>query len=278
VLGSDVLLASRFYQPLSASQRLFVEPRIAYSDSPLDIYMLDVLLTRYSERTVGAGLDVGVNFNQYGQARLGLYRGYSAFDIDTGPLFLPKGFDVNLGLVQASLRIDQLDSVSFARSGYLFWLDAQAARPQLGASIAYNRFEGEWRTAFSRDAHTLQLALRAGGSTDVAALPVHAMFRLGGFMNMSGYRQQQLLGPRYVYARALYQARLARVPLFEGAYGGLAYEVAEMPQLIKDNDQGLFQSGTAYLAADTPLGVAYFGLGYGNPNNKAVYLYLGKPF
>jgi hypothetical protein len=32
------------------------------------------------------------------------------------------------------------------------------------------------------------------------------------------------------------------------------------------------------LAADTPLGAAYFGIGYGNPGNTAVYLFLGKPF
>jgi NTE family protein len=124
----------------------------------------------------------------------------------------------------------------------------------------------------------LQLAVRAGGSTDSDTLPLYAMFRLGGFLNMSGYRQQQLLGTRFVYARALYQARLARVPLFEGVYGGLAYEIADMPQFIQENNQGLLQSATACLAADTPLGVAYFGLGYANQNNVDVYLYLGKPF
>jgi hypothetical protein len=61
-------------------------------------------------------------------------------------------------------------------------------------------------------------------------------------------------------------------------YGGLAYEVADMPQVVTQNNQGLFQSGTAYLAADTPLGSAYLGLGYGTPGNKSVYLYLGNPF
>jgi len=95
---------------------------------------------------------------------------------------------------------------------------------------------------------------------------------------MSGYRQQQLIGRRFAYGRALYQARLARVPLFEGVYGGLAYEIADMPQLLPMNDKNYFQSGTAYLAADTPLGVAYFGLGYANGDNRAVYLYLGNPF
>jgi NTE family protein len=278
VLGNDVVLASRFYQPLSPSQRWFVEPRVAYSDTPLYIYTGDVLSTLYRERTLGAGLDGGLNFSQYGQLRLGLYRGKSQFDLSTGPLFLPKNLEVDLGLVQASLRIDQLDSASFARSGYLAVLNALVSRTQLGATEDYDRYDAEVRAAFSQGEHTLRLALRGGGSTDADALPLYAMFRLGGFLNMSGFRQQQLLGTRFVYGRALYQARLGSVPLFEGVYGGLAYEIADMPQAIASNDRSSFQSGTAYLAADTPLGVAYFGLGYANQGTTAVYLYLGKPF
>jgi NTE family protein len=278
VLGNDVVLASRFYQPLSPSQRFFVEPRLVYSDTPLYIYDSDVLLSEYREHTVGVGLDGGVNFDQYGQLRLGLYRGKSRFDLSTGPLFLPKNLEVDLGLLQASLRIDQLDSVSFARSGYLLAANALLSRTGLGATENYDRYDAELRAAFSLGEHTLRVALRGGGSTDADALPLYAMFRLGGFLNMSGFRQQQLLGTRFVYGRALYQARLGSVPLFEGVYGGLAYEIADMPQAIPENNRSSFQSGTAYLAADTPLGVAYFGLGYANQGTTAVYLYLGKPF
>ncbi len=267
-----------FYQPLSPSQRWFVEPRIVFSDTPLYIYTGEVLATLYRERMLSAGLDAGLNFSQYGQMRLGLYRGKSKFDLSTGPLFLPKNLEVDLGLVQASLRIDQLDSASFARSGYLVALNALLSRTQLGASLDYDRYDAEARAAFSQGVHTLRLTLRGGGSTDAAALPLYAMFRLGGFLNMSGFRQQQLLGTRFVYGRALYQSRLGSVPLFEGMYGGLAYEIADMPQALPSNDRSSFQSGTAYLAADTPLGVAYFGVGYANQGSTAVYLYLGKPF
>jgi hypothetical protein len=68
------------------------------------------------------------------------------------------------------------------------------------------------------------------------------------------------------------------VPLFEGMYGGLAYEIADMPQAVATNDRASFQSITAYVAADTPLGVAHVGLGRANQGTTAVYVYLGKPF
>ncbi|MGL6112018.1 MAG: patatin-like phospholipase family protein, partial [Rubrivivax sp.] len=106
VLGNDVVLASRFYQPLSPDQRWFVEPRVAYSDTPLYLYSGDVLAALYRERTVGAGLDAGLNFSHYGQLRVGAYRGTSKLELSSGQLFLPKNLDVDLGLVQSSLRID----------------------------------------------------------------------------------------------------------------------------------------------------------------------------
>jgi len=126
--------------------------------------------------------------------------------------------------------------------------------------------------------HTLRPALRGGYTPNADELPIYAQFQLGGFLDMSGYRQQQLMGPRYVYGRALYQAKLVHLPLLEGVHAGLAYEAASMPQLVSANDRRLFQSGTAFLAADTPLGVAYFGYGYGLGGNQAIYLYLGNPY
>jgi NTE family protein len=278
VLGNDVVLLSSFYQPLSPRQYFFVEPRVGYADTPFDIFLRDVILTEYRNRTLGVGVDLGINFKQYGEARIGLYRGRSEYSASAGATILPKDFEVDRGLALASLRIDRLDSVSFTRSGYLLALGLQASRQELGASANYTKYEGEARGAHSIGEHALQLALRGGESSEGEFLPAYAQFQLGGFLNMSGYRQQQLLGPRYLYGRLSYQTRLARLPIFEGVYGGLAYEAANMPQIIPTNDKSLFQAGTAYLAADTPLGVAYFGLGYANQQNKAVYLYLGKPF
>jgi len=278
VLGNDLVLASRFYQPLSESQRWFIEPRVVYAGTPLHVYSGDVLAALYREHALGAGLDAGLNFSQYGQLRLGVYRGDNKLTLSSGQLFLPRSLQVRLGQLQSSLRIDQLDSMSFARSGYLLAFNALVSRTGLGASESYDRYDAEVRAAFSHGAHTLRLALRGGGSTTGDTLPVHAMFKLGGFLNMSGFRPQQLLGTRFAYGRVIYQARLTGVPFFEGVYGGLAYEIAHMPQAIATSNRSSFRSGTVYVAADTPLGVAHLGVGYANQGTTALYLYLGKPF
>jgi len=165
VLGNDVLVETSFYQPLSASQTFFVEPRIGYANTPLYIYQGNVLLSEYRTQRAAGGVDLGTNFASYGEARIGLYRGTERFNLSTGPRILPENFRNDIGLLSASLRIDRLDSVDFNRSGYLLSLTAQTSQTALGASDTYDRLEGEARTALTWGEHTLQVALRAGGTT-----------------------------------------------------------------------------------------------------------------
>ena len=271
-------LSTSFYQPLSERQFFFVEPRLGYLNRPFDFYVGNVKFAEYRDQGYGGGLDLGANLGEFAEARVGAYFGWRTFALAEGPSLVPTRESGAIGIATASFRIDRLDSVNFTRSGYLLTLDATASRPSLGAIDNYTRFEGQARTAFSWGAHTIRLSLRAGDTPNADDLPVYAQFQLGGFLNMSGYRQQQLLGPRYVYGGAIYQTRLAKLPLLEGIYAGLAYEAARMPQLVTLNDQTVYQSGTVYLAADTPLGAAYLGFGGANSGNRAFYLYLGKSF
>jgi NTE family protein len=279
-LGNTTELATSLYQPLTERQVFFVEPRLNYFNRPFDLYVDSIKLAGFRDQGVGAQFDLGANLGEYAEARLGTSFGRRDFKRDSGPDLLAAGRNVgtSIGTALASLRIDRLDSVGLSRSGYLVTLDALHSTRALGASDAYSRFEAQARSATSFGAHTVRLALRAGDTPEGSELPVYAQFQLGGFLNMSGYRPQQLIGPRYVYGRVLYQGQIARVPLLDGVYGGAAAELARMPQLVPVNDDRYFRAGTLYLAADTPLGVAYLGYGYSNNDNQAVYLILGNRY
>jgi len=194
------------------------------------------------------------------------------------PETISAGPGGSIGTAVAGLVIDQLDSVSFTRSGYLLAVDARTSRKELGATDNYDRIVAEGRTAFSFGRHALQFAVRGGGSIGDDPLPGYAQFQLGGFLNMSGYAQGQLIGPRYTYGRIGYLAKLLEIPFLEGMYSGVAIEALRMPQLIAANNERLFTSATVYGAVDTPLGVLYLGYGYADGQNSSVYLYLGKPF
>jgi NTE family protein len=277
-LGSSGLIDSRFYQPLDERQYFFVEPRIAYANLPFDIYLDSQRVAEYRDQAWGGGFDFGINFAAYGEARVGLIAGRRSFTIESGSPVLPVREGFSVGTARAAITIDQLDSVSFTRSGYFFGAEARVSRQELGATDNFDRIEAEGRTAFSFGRHALQFAMRGGGSVGDDPLPGYAQFQLGGFLNMSGYAQGQLIGPRYIYGRIGYLAKLLEIPFLEGLYSGVAIEALRMPQLISANNQGLFASATIYAAVDTPLGVLYLGYGYADAQNSSVYLYLGKPF
>jgi NTE family protein len=279
-LGHSNGLSTSLYQPLSERQRFFVEPRLNYFNRPFEIYVDSVKFAGYRDSGASAQIDLGANLGEYGEVRLGTVFGQREFKLDTGPDLLPAGqmSSTTIGSALVSLRLDRLDSVALPRSGYLLTFDAQHSSRSLGADEDYSRFEAQARAAMSLGAHTLRVALRAGDSPDGNDLPVYALFQLGGFLNMSGYRQQQLIGTRYAYGRVIYQGTQFRLPLFGGAYSGAAFEVARMPQLVPSNEDRMFRSGTLYLAADTPLGVAYLGYGYANRDNQALYLNLGTRY
>ncbi|MBE2244467.1 MAG: patatin-like phospholipase family protein [Burkholderiaceae bacterium] len=278
ILGNTVYLGTSWYQPLTPAQDFFVEPRASYLNTPFDIYVGDVKYAEYNDQLLGAGLDAGANLREYGEARVGLFFGERKFKLTAGPTLFPSTERTTIGAVRVGLRLDRLDNVSLPRSGYFLDFEAVDSLPALGATDSYVRYFAEARAAFSSGHHTLRLSVRAGGTPDEDDLPAYAQFRLGGFLNMSGYRPQQLMGPRFVYGRAIYQYKLRDIPLFQGAYAGVSYELADMPQIIESNDKSLFQSGTLFLAVDTPLGVAYLGYGYASGGNQAIYLFLGKPY
>jgi NTE family protein len=73
------------------------------------------------------------------------------------------------------------------------------------------------------------------------------------------------------------------LPLFEGIYVGASLEAARLKPLIPIW-RGSFvpgyltvTAGSVFLGIDSPLGALYLAFGYSNSDNKAVYLFLGRP-
>ena len=91
ILGRDVLLSTELYQPLSARQYLFVAPNLRYSIDRIDLFADDLRFAEYRDQETTAGIDLGANFIQYGEARVGARVGYRDFDLRSGGLFVLPG-------------------------------------------------------------------------------------------------------------------------------------------------------------------------------------------
>jgi NTE family protein len=280
-LGSDTFLLTEFYQPLVASQYFFIAPRAQIERWPAYIFGGpdgDQLTAIYNVKLATVGLDIGSQFTKYGEVRLGLVAGQGQADVEVGsPILAAYGIKRDVGAVRAKLYVDQLDSTTFPRDGYVIDAQLLASSTSLGASDSYNRWNGAATGARSFGSHSFQVSLAGGGAIGGNPLPLYDYLSWGGFMRMSGYQGGQLRNDSLSYARLTYMNRLLKMPLLEGVYGGASLEAARLGKpLVPNGITGNVGSGSLFLAVDTPIGPAYLGYGHTVDGNSNFYFYLGR--
>jgi NTE family protein len=283
VLGRDVMLATEFYQPLSARQYFFVAPQLRYSNLPLYLYVDDLLSAEYQDQSGVAQFDVGANFLQYGQARLGLAIGERRFSQQSGSIALPSSGTTNIRAAIFNLKLDQFAGVSFPTAGWAAEGTVYSQLSSLGGDNPYNRWRATAGAAASAGRHTLELTASAGGKLGSNPIPIYDQFELGGFLRLSGLAPGQIRSEDYQFARLGYRTKLADIPLFEGIYFGASLEAGRAKPVVPVwrgevvTDKVTIPAGALYVGIDSPLGPLYLGFGYSSRDNSAVYLYLGRP-
>ena len=283
VLGRNVLLATEFYQPLSARQYFFVAPQFRYFNKPLDLYIDDLLSAEYQDQSAVAQFDVGANFLQYGQARLGLAIGERRFSQQSGSLALPSSGTTNIRAAVFDLKLDQFAGVNFPTGGWGAAANLYSQLSALDGDNPYNRWRAGAGAAFSAGRHTFEFGAAAAGKLGSNPIPLYDQFELGGFLKLSGLAPGQIRTQDYQFVRLGYRTKLADIPLFEGMYFGASLEAARARPFIPVwrgelvDDKVVIPAGSLYVGIDSPLGPLYLGFGYSSRDNSAVYLFLGRP-
>jgi NTE family protein len=163
-------------------------------------------------------------------------------------------------------------------------VNAFAGLSELGADDDYQKIDAAWTSAHSFGRHTVQLNAIAG--TDLNSdLPAYNSFILGGPFRLSGYRIGQFSGQRVVFGSLVYYNQILRLPslLGSGVFAGASVEAGQMNGVYAPagSSTGTLYSGSLFIGAETFLGPAYFGYGYGwggsVSNSGTFYLLLGSP-
>lgn len=195
------------------------------------------------------------------------------------PVFPNEEFD--LGAAYLEFGYDRLDSAYFPKHGQAFRASWQSESKALGASANADIVEASWIFARSHDRNSLVLSLAGGSALDDRVVSPQELFTLGGFLNLSGLPQDDLIGTQYGIARAIVYRRISRggTGLFEfPAYIGASLEAGNVWQTKADVDFGdLKVGGSGFLAAETPFGPLYLAAGFAE-GDAALYLVLGKTF
>jgi NTE family protein len=277
-IGRDSRLFSEFYQPIDERGRYFIAPYGSIGQSIRGVFIGETRVAEYNIKEARVGVDAGAVLGTWGEARIGpLWKRVDA-KVDTGSPILP-GIVENSAGGKFKVFTDQLDSAFYARKGYYASASVYAADKSMGSDRNYQRGELNLNGVKSWGAHTFNVSA-SGGSDLGSSMPAYETFTLGGPLQLSGYRIGEFQGSSMGLGRIMYYNRALPLPdlLGSGLYVGASAEVGKMSGRFDGQpNTGTLFAGSVFLGADTFLGPAYFGLGFGEAGRMSLYLLIGAP-
>jgi len=242
-------------------------------------------LGRFKLSGASFGADLGQPWGAFGELRIGA----SHVIVRAAPDILASSFNglrqgitVNETGLRLGAVVDQLDFANFPQRGYR--AEAEAVIGSRTTSLtgnahsSFTRLEFQGTAVASFGIHTVNAYLRAqrAGSSDQAGV---GRYTLGGFHQLSGYRNGQLDGNEVLFGRLTYYQRLPRAPLFtRGLFAGGTLEAGNAWAGQGKISLGDLRVGSSlFVGADTGLGPLYLGVTYAPRGAAGLYLFLGRP-
>lgn len=271
-VGGKPAMELNFYQPLMPDQSFFIEPLYFRKRDAIGIYSDEHQVAEYKLDTSYYELALGKNLGVYGQSKLGWREYHMRGSADISAIVLPDVSEQYGGIIY-ELNLDRRNRLYFPSHGWradISYFDSQGDEEyqklslDLGAAYKLDQF-----VFGARAAHITSLS---------GALPVYDAVMLGGFLNMSGYASNQILGDDAFYAHVRAECIMGRMPL--GLNGdlrlGIGIEGARLEQVytLATSDTWL-DSAVVYLGGETPLGPLYLGYGFTFSGDYNFYLQLG---
>jgi NTE family protein len=284
-LGADKLFKSEFFQPLSISSPFFVAAQTSYQEQAWPFFTAKH--EKYAELDLAQTdleLNGGLALGQYGELRSGMYwRQYNP-RVAMGTLALE---DLTLAHkstetgVQISAVADQFDNPRWPRQGYFFNGNVRESISQWGGvNSSYYAMTAEDVQTLGNVTLRMTSKMKGNLSSSNSSQAFRPQF-LGGFLNLSGYQQDELYGDRAALGRLMIYWRAATLPsaLGTGIYAGGSLEMGKIwRQNFGDQDTAWLPAGSLFLGADTILGPFFIGVGNAKGGQLIGYMFLGVDY
>ncbi|MCP4353778.1 MAG: BamA/TamA family outer membrane protein [Desulfobacterales bacterium] len=275
-VGESPRFFTEFHQPLDYLSRYFISPYIIHQRRNVNIFYSGSLVEQYRVTSTEFGLEGGRELGTWGEMRVGIRRGSGNAEIRVGNPG-QESLDADKGDFFLRFSYDRLNNVNFPRHGALANVEWTFSREKLGADSNFNSIQGQWLKAFSRDKNTLLFALR-GATVFNDKVPVHYMFPLGGFLDLSGYSKDEIAGSHLGFGSIIYYRKISEIS-FLPAYLGCSLELGNVWEENDDiSTSSLSPGGSVFLGLDSFMGPLYLGFGYAEGGRNSFYLYLGQAF
>jgi NTE family protein len=280
-LGFEKLASSEYYLPLDPDQRYFARSEISYEKIDWDLYENNRRVLQLAQTNYRGDIGLGFNYVREGLVEIGLTAEKGWLESST----FNDELDYSSFGAYLKFGFDNLNSINFPTSGNRFTLNLYYRRDDNPAllnnldSETSLQIEANWRGALSVKNHAFVGIASMATVDDEADLSVHVS-QLGGFLNLSGYHKNALVGPHKVFGAFVYQYDLGRDVLGMTDYPlylGTSLEAGNIWSSLDSVDlDDLIYGGSVYFGTDTSVGPAALGIGWADDGEASVFLFLGK--
>ena len=266
------------FQPIDERGWFFIAPRLQYQEESLEIAVLGAGEVSRGVRETGAAIALGLQWRDWGEFRVELVGGHVE---ERGVDSSEQTLNSDVGAVLGRLSVDLLDDASFPTEGTRGQVELFRSAESLGADPTYTRLEASWMMAASKGWNTTELEGRFGTGFG-ADLPVHHDFALGGFQRLSGLRPRQLVGSRYMLARATFRRRLTTLnttPAGGKLHVGVSLEAGNA--WSDPGGMGLDElkgGASVFFGMETLLGPLFLAYGRATTGSDTLYMFIGRSF
>ena len=149
----------------------------------------------------------------------------------------------------------------------------------MGSDESFDKLQVRASKSWSKDKHRLIVSGEVGTVFEDNISSIEQI-SLGGLGRMSGLSENQLRGNHLLLGSAVYMREVSDIPMINGSvYAGGSLEFGNVWQEMDNVDASeLLTTGSAFIGAETPAGLAFLGLAKTEGYEIQPFLYLGQGF
>lgn len=275
-IGSEPELSAEIYQPLNVNLDLFVSAKAGLHTTVFPNTINNKIDSIERFHRTYLDLSTGKIFKQTTKISFGFFHSDGYTDTISGNSLFTDG-DFREGLLYASVFHDSLDNLSFPNSGFFGGLGFKASQEKLGADDDYEQIQLILSGAGTYKRYTVftRAILETTINEDA---PFNALFRRGGFLELSGTLNRELAGQNFSLIEVAFYKRLGNIT-FLPIYTGFSVETGNVWNRLSDiSTENTIFAGSVFIGADTFIGPLYLAFGFNDDGQQALYFNLGQTF
>ena len=282
ILFSEYGFRSEYYHPFTPLTHWFVAPRGLIDDNPFYLYNDNKLLTIYRLHNYGGAGDVGYQFGNIAELRVGYEGGWQRFLPEIGNRAELPTYSGGYADARVRFQMDRLDDPVIPRQGQAATVQFQWFNVDPILSTQYPVFEAT-SSNFFRISKPASIFVRGFGGTTFGYETGFPQFSLGGSQRLVSYGTNELLMNKYLLFQVGYLRQLARLPplLGSGVYFLGLYEAAQVygpPHTMINQASGLPTDVAAALVVNTIFGPVEAAYAYGDTGHHKFFFRIGRLF